>query len=210
MKKNVNWMILIAAMAVYNFGCNPAGGPADARRYFLLEVQREGQTFKPQEDVVLMVRPFSLSPGYHPKELTYRTGDFQYETDYYNQFITDVGQQIAEQTRIWLSQSGHFAHVVPPGSTMNATHVLEGNITRLYGDFRDKSNAQAIVGITFYLVDITKRQPRIILNESFEEKTPIAEATAESLLAAYQKCWRQILINIEEQLAQTPWTNSSL
>jgi uncharacterized lipoprotein YmbA len=209
MKKNtILTLVLFSAMFV--MGCNPGGGPAGERRYFLLEVQREGQTFKPQKDVVLMVRPFSLAPGYHAKELTYRTGDFQYESDYYNQFITDVGQQVAEQTRTWLSQSGYFTHIVPPGSTMNATHVLEGNITRLYGDFRDKSNAQAIVGITFYLVDITKRQPRIILNESFEEKTPIAEATAESLLAAYQKCWRQILVNIEEQLAQAPWTNSSL
>jgi len=201
MKKNAI-ITLVLFSALFIIGCNPAGGPADQRRYFLMKIQREGQKFKPQEDVVLMVRPFSLAPGYHAKELTYRTGKFQYESDYYNQFVTDVGQQVAEQTRGWLSQSGYFAHVVPPGSTLNATHILEGNITRLYGDFRDKLNAQAFVNITFYLIDVTKRQPSIILSESIEQQTPIAEATAESLIEAYQNCLQQILENFEKKLAQ--------
>ncbi len=207
MKKNtILTLVLFSAMLVV--GCSPGGGPAGQRRYFFMQVQREGQTFEPQENVVLMVRPFSLAPGYHSKELTYRKSEFQYESDYYNQFVTDVGQQIAEQTRGWLSQSGYFAHVVPPGSTMNATHMLEGNITRLYGDFRDKSNAQAIVSITFYLIDITKRQPGIILSESIDEQAPIAEATAENLIEAYQHCLQQILVKFEKRLVKTNLTTS--
>ena len=151
MKRNTI-LTLVLCSALLVIGCNPSGGPAGDRQYFRLEVQRQGQPSEPQEDVLLMVRPFSLSPGYHAKELTYRTGESQYESDYYHQFIIDVGQQVAEQTRAWLSQSGCFAHVVPPGSAMNATHMLEGNITRLYGDFRDKANPQAQVSITFYLL----------------------------------------------------------
>ena len=201
MKKNTI-ITLVLFSALFVAGCTPAGGPAGDRRYFLMDVQREGETFKLQANVVLMVRPFSLAPGYHPKELTYRTGEFRYESDYYNRFVTDVGQQVAEQTRSWLSQSGYFAHVVPPGSTLNATHLLEGNITHLYGDFRDQSNAQAYVGITFYLIDITKRQPSIILSESLEEQAPVAEATAESLVQAYQNCLQQILKKLEVRLMQ--------
>ncbi|MBN2376009.1 MAG: membrane integrity-associated transporter subunit PqiC [Sedimentisphaerales bacterium] len=155
-----------------------------------------------------MVRPFSLAPGYHTKELIYRTGEFQYESDYYNQFVTDVGQQTAEQTRKWLSQSGYFSHVVPPGSTMNATHILEGNITHLYGDFRDKSNAKAFVSITFYLLDITNKQTQVLLSESIDAQASITEATAENLIKAYQHCLQQILENFEKKLAQINLTTS--
>ena len=203
--KNNTIITLVLFSALFIISCNPAGGPADKRRYFLLEVQRQGNTFKPQEDVILMVRPFSLAPGYHAKELTYRKSKFQYESDYYNQFITDVGRQVAQQTGNWLSQSGYFTHVVPPGSTVTATHILQGNITHMYGDFRDKSNAKAFVSITFYLIDISNRQPDIVFSESFDEQSPIAETTAESLLEAYQHCLQQIMVKLELRLVQTNW-----
>jgi len=196
-------LALVLCSAVVIVGCSPGGGPVAERQYFLLEVQREGKAYPAPKDIILTVRPFALAPGYDSKALTYRTGDLQYESDYYNQFITDVGQQVAEQTRKWLSQSGYFAHVVPPGSSMSATYILEGNINHLYGDFRRKSNAQANVSITFYLIDITSSQPKIVLSKTMEEQAQIADATAESLIQAYQTCVRQILTKFEEQLVQS-------
>jgi len=123
MKLCLTWISLCVGLLFSCLGCNQA----ENQRYFLLEVQRDGNPQTTSKEIILTVRPFSLSPGYQPKELTYRTGDFQYESDYYNRFITDVGRQIAEQTRRWLSDSQLCSHVVPPGSTMSATHLLEGN-----------------------------------------------------------------------------------
>lgn len=202
MKKNsILTFVLLSGMFI--LGCNPGGGPAGERRYFLLDLQREGHKLtESPKDMVLMVRPFSLAPGYQPKELTYRTGEFQYESDYYNQFVTDIGQQMAEQTRKWLSQSGRFAYVVPAGSNLNATHMLEGNITRLYGDFRDKAKAQASMSITFYLIDITSRKPNVVFSDSLDAQIPITQATAESLVEAYQIGLQQILENLEKKLIQ--------
>lgn len=199
MKKNtILTLVLLSEMFV--LGCNPCGGPAGERRYYLLDIHREGQTFKHQEEVVLMVRPFSLAPGYHDRKLTYRTGEFQYESDYYNQFVTDVGQQVAEQTRTWLSQSGHFTHVVPPGSTLNATHILEGNITRLYGDFRDKSKSTGIVSIELFLLDVKARKPKVVFSKSYKATADIPEAMVENLIGAYNVCLKQILSTLESDL----------
>jgi len=208
MKKNTILSFVLLS-GLWILGCTPGGGPASERRFFLLDLQREGQTLnQPLKDMVLMVRPFSLAPGYQPKELTYRTGEFEYESDYYNQFVTDIGQQMAEQTRKWLSQSGCCAHVVPPGSSLNATHVLEGNITRLYGDFRDKAKAQASMSITFYLIDMTSRPPNVVLSDSIDTQIPITEATAESLIKAYQTGLQQILENFEKKLIQINLTTA--
>jgi len=199
MKLRLTWMSLCAGLLFSCLGCNQA----DNQRYFLLEVQRDGNPQTLSKDVILTVRPFSLSPGYHSKELTYRTGDFQYESDFYNRFITDAGRQIAEQTRRWLSDSGLFAHVVPPGSTMNATHLLEGNITRLYGDFRDKTNPQAVVEITFYLLDIKNRNPKILFHQTFHVTTAVPENKVEFLIEAYNAGLSKILEQFEVKLAQS-------
>ena len=196
MKLTLTWISLCAGLLFSCLGCNQA----DNQRYFLLEVQRDGNPQTLSKDVILTVRPFSLSPGYHPKELTYRTGDFQYESDYYNRFITDVGRQIAEQTSQWLADSGLFAHVVPPGSTMSATHLLEGNITRLYGDFRDKTNAQAVMSVTFYYLDITDRKPKILYSETLEVTTAVSENKVETLIEAHNAGLSQILTQLEKKL----------
>ena len=200
MKQSLAWLPFCACLLFASDGCYRQ---ADDARYFLLEVRRDGNSRTPSKDVILMVRPFSLSPGYHPKELTYRTGDFQYESDFYNQFITDAGRQVAEQTQRWLDDSGLFAHVVPPGSTMSATHLLEGNITRLYGDFRDQTNAQAVVGITFYFLDVTNRKPKIIVSEAYEVATAVPENKAERLIEAYNAGLGKILAQLEEKMVQS-------
>lgn len=200
MKKNtILTLVLLSGMFI--LGCNPGGGPAGQRRYFLLEVQREGQTAKSQKDAILMVRPFSLAPGCHAKELTYRTGDFQYESDYYNQFVTDVSWQVAEQARTWLSQSGYFTHVVPPGGGMDATYMLEGNITRLYGDFRDKAHPKAVMSIELFLVDVKTRKSTVVFSNSYNATADIAASTAENLIRAYNECLKQNLSRFEADLS---------
>jgi len=200
MKQCLAWLPLCACLLFAGSGCYQR---ADDARYFLLDVQRNKTPQTNPKDVILMVRPFSLSPGYHPKEFTYRTKDFQYESDYYNRFITDAGRQVAEQTQRWLDDSGLFAHAVPPGSTMSATHLLEGNITRLYGDFRDQANAQAVVGITFYFLDVTNRKPKIIFSEAYEVATAVPENKAERLIEAYNAGLGEILAQLEEKLVQS-------
>lgn len=193
------WFLCCAGLLVSGFGC----GQTDSQRYFLLEVQREGQRQSSSQDVILAVRPFSLSPGYHPKEFTYRTGEFQYESDYYHRFITDAGSQIAEQTRQWLRDSGLFAAVIEPGSTMNATHLLEGNITGLYGDFRDPDNAQAVVRMVFYLLDVTHRNPTLVFHKTFQVTTAVSDGQVEQLIEAYNESLKCILRDLEKAIVQS-------
>jgi cholesterol transport system auxiliary component len=194
MKTSVTWMFLCVGMVLTGFGCYQQ---ADDAQYFLLDVQRSGSPQTQPKDIILTVRPFSLSPGNHPNELTYRKKDFQYKSDYYNRFITDAGRQVAEQTRRWLADSGMFAQVVPPGSTMSATHMLEGNITRLYIDKRDKTNIQAVMSVTFYYLDISGRKPEVLYSETCDAFSAVSENKAENFIEAYNVGLKQILLNLE-------------
>ena len=199
MKLTLTWISVCAGLLFTCLGCKQV----DVEKYLLLEVQRDGNRLTTSIEGILTVRPFSLSPGYHTKELTYRTKDFQYESDYYNRFITDVGRQVADQTSQWLSDAGLFAHVVPPGSTMSATHLLEGNINRLYGDFRDETKAQAVVEIKFYILDITTRNPKILFHETFPVTFELSDNKVETLIKAYNDGLSEILAQLEEKLAQS-------
>lgn len=192
-------LALCVALLFLGLGCSQT----ENQRYFVLEARRDGQPQPLAKEGVLSVRPFSLSSGNHPKEFTYRTGAFQFESDYYNRFISDAGMQIADQTRQWLSDSGLFATVVQPGSTMTATYLLEGNITDLYCDFREEDNTQAVVRITFYLLEITNRKPEVVFHKTFQTTTAVPDHTVERFIEAYNESLRTILTNLEQTVVQS-------
>jgi len=184
-------------------GCSSGSKQADPSNYFLLDVPRQAVEGPGDTPVVLTVQSFPTAPGIDQQQLTYRRSTSRYETDYYDRFVADVGSQVAEQTRRWLSQSGCLGQVLPPGSSVDATHLLEGNITRLHADFRDKANAQAVMEIEFFLVDIRTRKPAVAYHGTYNATAPISEAKPESIIAAYNDCLEQILVKLERNLRQT-------
>jgi ABC-type uncharacterized transport system auxiliary subunit len=113
-----------------------------------------------------------------------------------------VGSQVAEQTRRWLAHSGCLGQVLPLGSSVDATHLLEGNITKLHGDFRDEANPQTVMEIEFFLVDIRARQPVVSFSRSYNATAKISELKAESIITAYNQCLDGILTELERSLRQ--------
>jgi uncharacterized lipoprotein YmbA len=183
--------------------CSCSGpGQEDPRSYFLLDAQRGGIKEPAKNPIILTVRPFLLSPGFDKHELVYRTGVSKYETDYYNRFVTDVGSQVSEQTRKWLSQSGLFGQVLPLGTSADATHLLEGNISKLYGDFRSNTDGEAVMEMEFFFVDVRMRKPIVVLSGTFDSRRKILDSKAESIVAAYDSCLGQILSELEAELGQ--------
>lgn len=197
MKKTI--LISLTFSVIFLQSCN-TGGAGDDRRYYLLDVQRNAPTLTTQNEAVLLLRSFQMSPGFSPKELTYRSSDSQYESDYYHQFLIDAGQQITEQARLWLLQSKYFAEVIHGGSDVDPTHILEGNIAKLYGDFRDENQPRAVMNLELFLIDIKTDPSQVILSQTYEHIVNIPETTAEGLIQAYNLCLQQILSTFETDL----------
>ena len=185
-------------------GCfSPADQP-DNRRFFLLETARPGRLDQPADGPVLAVRRLQLSPRYREKELVYRTSDFAYESDYYNQFLSAAGALIAEQTRLWLSRAGLFAAVVNTGSDVLPTHVIEGNVTALYGDFRGDEAARGVLGIEMFLVHADGDDgPRVVFHKEYRAAVDLPDRSAEALVKAYNTGLGQILAEFEKDLRKT-------
>ena len=205
MKKYAYTKIACVLLLLFIVGCGPGKAPA-VRRYYALELQRQGQTHQPQGNTILEIQPFGMSPTFAPKELAYRTGEFRYESDFYNQFVTDARLQITEQARRWISDSKFFSNVALSGSALGATHLLEGDIVKLYGDFRNKSDANAVMEIEFFLLDVKSPSTSVVFSKLYKATASVGQPTAENLIQAYNRCLEQILQEFEGDLQKISLT----
>ncbi len=170
------------------------------QRNFVLETSREIPRQKTSKDVILDVQNFSIDTTFSSKSLVYRKGQSEYETDFYNQFLIKPDDMITEKTRNWLSKSGLFKWVLDPGSYTEPSHVLEGNITALYGDFRDDSSPKAIIEIRVFLVK--SPESSVVFGKTYEVTSEVESKTAGALLEALDKCLINILSDLEKDLQE--------
>ena len=175
-------------------------GCAYNRRNFVLEVSRDRPQQEISKDVVLDVQSFNVDTAFSNRSLVYRKNQSEYETDFYNQFLIRPDDMITEKTRSWLSESGLFELVLEPGSHIDASHVLEGNIITLFGDFRDKSSPKETMKIRFFLIKLSGKS--VVFAKTYETTSESNERTAESLVEAFDNCLTNILSDLEEDLQE--------
>jgi len=128
--------LILAASAMLVPGC---GAKSYEKQQFLLDARRTSSTTTSGQRNVVEVRRFTIDPAFSGKGLTYRKDEFEYESDFYNEFLIAPDAMITEKVRNWLSQSGLARRVLYPGSYVDPNYVLEGNVVALYGDFRAKA-----------------------------------------------------------------------
>lgn len=188
------------ALAAALSGC----GVSDSRRFFLLEAERPERLAGPPKGPILAVMRLQMSPRYREKELVYRTSEFAHESDYYNLFLNAAGALIAEQTRRWLGRAGIFAAVVNAGSNVMPTHVIEGNVTALYGDFRDDDAPKGVLAIEYFVIDAADDTgARIVFHQEYEAVVDLSAGTAEALVKAYNDGLVRILGEFEKDLRRS-------
>ncbi len=173
-------------------------GCAYNRRNFVLEVSRDRPQQEISKGVVLDVQSFNVDTAFSNRSLVYRKNQSEYETDFYNQFLIKPDDMITEKTRGWLSESGLFKLVLEPGSYTEATHMLEGNIIALYGDFREESSPKATAKIRFFLVKLSDKS--VVFTNTDEAASEFKDRTAESLIEAFSVCLTNILSDLEKDL----------
>jgi ABC-type uncharacterized transport system auxiliary subunit len=152
--------------------------------------------------MVLAVRGFTIDPAYDSRSLLYRRGESEYESDFYNVFLVAPQALISSQTRNWLAHLGLFKTVLEPGSLVEATHILEGNVLALYGDFRGQSLPRAVMEIRIFVVTSRGSMPEVIFTRDYQASRQAKEHTADALVAAFNQCLAQILTELERDLSE--------
>ncbi len=182
-------------------GCG--GRQAYDKRYYVLNAVRRAESIPVETDSVLEVRRFTIDSAFGGKGLVYRTGEFEYESDFYNEFLVSPAAMITDKVRNWLSGSGIFKTVVDSGSQVDPTHVIEGNITALSGDFRDTSSAKANIEMRIFLLRVKAGgESNPVLGKTYQAAIGIESKGAEGLVEAFDKCLEDILSALERDLVE--------
>ncbi len=189
--------LIVSAIVLSGCGVDPS-----RRHYYMLDVARLAAPAETDNEIVLDVQNFTTDSAFASKKLVYRKTEFEYESDFYDEFVISPAIMLTEKTRNWLSQSGLFARVLDPGSYTKPTHTLRANITALYIDVRDKKSPTAVMQIRFFLIPEQPAENSISLAETYNASVDVEVKTAEAFVQALDRCLEQILTDLEQDLRE--------
>jgi len=189
------------AIVVLTNGCVNVSKEFAAKRYYALDATRGETAPANATGPVLAVRPFRASPRYEGNELVSRLSDVAYRSDFYSEFLVEPAALVTEQTRRWLADSGLFQCVVEGSGSAALTHVLEGAVTVIQGDYRDRAAPQAVLEAQFFLVEAAAAS-RIAFHKTYRRERPLADTTPDELVRGWNQALQETLTALEEDLRQ--------
>jgi len=163
------------------------------KRYFVLEVNRNVNPSNPAGNGVLQVANIRVSPRYEDKGFVYRTSGSSYESDFYNQFLVSPAALLGEELRKGLAQSQIFRHVINSSSQLEPTHVLEGVVDALYGDFRDPGAPKAVLEMEFFLRKESASKADIVAAKRYAKSVAVTGRSPEALVKGWNEALEAIL-----------------
>ncbi|MBI1997685.1 MAG: membrane integrity-associated transporter subunit PqiC [Deltaproteobacteria bacterium] len=163
------------------------------KRYFVLEVNRNVNPSNPPGRGVLQVANIRVSPRYEDKGFVYRTSGSSYESDFYNQFLVSPAALLGEELRKGLAQSEIFRHVINASSQLEPTHVLEGVVDALYGDFRDPGAPKAVLEMEFFLRKESPSKAEIVAAKRYAKSVAVTGRSPEALVKGWNEALDAIL-----------------
>ncbi len=169
---------------------------------YILETARPGETRASIPETVLKVRKFRVSPAFEGKELVYRTSDARYEGDFYNEWFVPPNAMLTQQTLNWMTTAGLFQYVMDSSGPLPATHLLEGTLTALYGDYR-ATPAKAVLAVQFFLLHEASSQAEVLWHQEYRKELEVMERTPEALVSGWNEALRLILSALDEDLTRT-------
>lgn len=192
------WVVPLALCVLS--GCVSLAKSFPDKHYYALEVTRDGEPGTPVAGAVLDVRGLLVSPRFEGKELVYRTGDTRYESDFYNAWLVSPSAILTQQVQHWLSQAQLFESVGAMPSYLDATHILEGTVTALYGDYRQPGGPKAIVGMHLVLIEDNSTRTAIVFQRDYQQMAELSETSPDALTRGWNQGLQQILMTLEEDL----------
>ena len=204
-KEDVRWAfcVLIIILAFFVTGCLkiPKSGYPD-KHYFVLDVCRSEGIVKNPSEAILKIQKFYISPRYEGKSFVYRKGEVNYESDFYNEFFISANDLITEQVCQWFAESGLFRNVMDVHGLLEPDYILEGKITDLYGDYREKKAPKAVLGIGFVLFHDVSAHSEMVFQKRYRQEVLLKETSPETLARGWSDALWQILEKFEKDLLE--------
>lgn len=164
------------------------------RRDWPLDLYRDAALPRPPRGRVLLVRSLRAAPGLDQRGLQWLQRDGSVHVDFYEQWAVPPAQAVEDDIRSWLANAGVFSAVVAPGSRLNASFVLEGELQAFSADF---NAGVARVAVAFVLLDQRPGVARVMLQKTDSAESRLAGTDPPSIVAAMKTALKEVLQRIE-------------
>ena len=204
------WMLPAVAMtmAAVAAGCFSRQAYPE-REFFGVDPGRpEAETNGAARNLVLRVQPARVASPFASQRFSYRTGEHQYESDYYNGFVDPPDRLLTASLAEWLSASGVCRAVIDGDSAARDDVELETNVVELYGDYRQPSRPRAVVAVRVFLLERQGASSRVLFTRRYDAAVPLPTSPPQdngpaALADAFGLAWREILTQFTANLRQT-------
>jgi cholesterol transport system auxiliary component len=180
-------------------GCLSLSASYPEKHWYVLDVVRSEAPHTLPAQNGLTVTKLRISPAFQGKSFVYRIDDVRYEADFYHEWFTAPNAMLTQQVLNWLTAAGLFHYVVEDSGLLKATYRLDGNVTALYGDFRETS-PQAVLGIQFFLVRENTTSQDIMWHGTYREKVNVRGNSPAELVRGWNEALRRILTALDGDL----------
>ena len=196
--KNNRFISFSAVLLTFVFvtGCTGLSKSYPERNFYMFQLPPVTVKYPRVKGAIAEISRFNVSPGSDGKEFIYRKSEYDYESDFYNQFFRPPGAMLTEVTGRWLLETGPFEDVFGAVTQAYANYFIEGNVVRLYGDFRSSPNA--VMELQFVLLQYTNDSSydddtKIVFAKNYSSEIPIASATPKDLVNGWNTALGEIL-----------------
>jgi ABC-type uncharacterized transport system auxiliary subunit len=190
------WALLGVALLLG--ACAGSGTPRDKITYFTLEYAAPAPSEKPPLPVIVKVERFMVSPVYNSTAILYSGNSYTRDAYVYYKWRANPGDLVSQFIGRDLRSSGRFEGVVPGGSRLEGSYLMEGSVDEfLERDTEKRWEAVLRISVTMSAENEPDISRRVLFQKSYgavkacREKTP--SALAEAMSGAVQEISRSVL-----------------
>ena len=195
--KRIVYFFTLSAFTISLMACLSISKEAPKKRFFSMEADMSKiKKGSPSKFPKLRINKLKINSNYEGKEFIYRK-ELDFESDFYNQFLTSPPTNITDQVIAWISESKLSEIITNRISSSDANLLLEGNVNLLYVDFSG-GKIYSVLEIEFYLSDNAKDQ--VVFKKLYSKKILAPDKEPVSIVRAWNQALTEILIAMETDM----------
>jgi ABC-type uncharacterized transport system auxiliary subunit len=161
-------LIWTAVILLLLTGCVAGGkAPIVIDQYILEYPPPALKEIQPVNQIVSVGR-FAVAQSFNTPMMVYRTGPYEYYTDYYNRWRVNPGDMVTDYLLRDLKRSGLFKAVFSYRDTEDARFLIQGNIEDFLGS-REGGRNEAILTVYITMLDTLQKEAtkRVIFQKRY-------------------------------------------
>ena len=170
MNLKILYILIIIFLSFNNCG-NILKKEFPQKKYFILEPDYSKIIQNSKHFNSIKVVRIKISPFFEGKNFVYRQGEFNYESDFYNEFLIFPSNLFLECITRWLAESN--TGEVLSNTIYEDTYLISASVDSLYIDFRNEKTPKSILEIQFTLQKNNEQESLFKKKYSYEGKLEI-------------------------------------